>query len=121
MTTLYCDVQEGEAAPLDDMYLQNADAMIIDLYDGKQITYQIRVRRLRGTRRVGNIQDIMSMDVEENVLIEDVEIWSRTPDPDFPARGVVWERLGIETRKIPVNEEQQRLFAAFDAANVLGE
>ena len=51
--TLYRDVKIGVAAPLDELYILDVDAMIITLYEDGIVQRQVRVVRLRGTRRVG--------------------------------------------------------------------
>lgn len=125
MTTVYRDVKIGVAAPLDELYLLDVDAMVLTLYEDGIVQRQVRVVRLRGTRRVGTFKDISADITEKNVLVEDVEIWTRKPveyrDGRPPScEGQTWERIGKETRKIPVDKIKQQLYAAFDAANVIG-
>ncbi len=123
MTTVYRDVKVGVAAPLDELYILDVDAMILTLYEDGLVQRQVRVVRLKGTRRVGTFKDISADITEKNVLVEDVEIWTRKP-VDTPAgpscEGQTWERIGKETRKVPVDKIKQQLYAAFDAANVIG-
>ncbi len=123
MTTLYRDVKIGTAAPLDELFIQDVDAMIINLFDEGVLERQVRVVRLRGTRRVGTFRDVARDIKEKNVLVEDVAIWTRTPI-DTPAgpscEGQTWEEIGKETRKVPIDKIKEQLYAAFDAANVIG-
>jgi len=123
MTTLYRDVKIGVAAPLDELFIQDVDAMIINLYEEGVLERQVRVVRLRGTRRVGTFRDMSADITEKNVLVEDVDVWTRTPVDTTAGpscEGQKWERIGKETRKVPIDKIREQLYAAFDAANVIG-
>lgn len=110
MTTIYKTSNPGELINHDDLYEQDADAVIVTT--GNR---QMRIVRLRGTARVGKYESMCPLTFEpitlEDQHLEDAHVFTRTEDWDR------WELMGTITNIVPTSVSNH---AAFDAANILG-